>query len=167
MLFSTKLKQQIEELTAKAAEATERASAFQAQATAMADKLKAAEEENGRLDAELGAKDADLAAAKDELEKVQAELAETKAKLAARVEDVRRAFAAELANGATKEARDGASEGHPAALPENGAETSAETWADALTAEGGDYAKARQLHPAAFAAAFPGVAKNLESKNGD
>ena len=167
MLFSTKLNKQIEELTQKAAQAVARAEEAEAKLAEIEGRLKAAEEENGRLDADLGAKTEALEAAAKETEALKAHLAETKAKLAEREKDVKNAFVGELERKDTAEAAEGAAEGHPGALPENGAETSAETWEDAMKAEGGDYAKARQLHPAAFAAAFPGVAKNLESKNGD
>lgn len=168
MLFSTKLKAKIEELTAACAAEKERADKAAAALAAKDEeiagitaKLKAAEEENGRLDIELGAKEADVAAAQKELAGVKKELEATKAELAARTEDVKRAFAAELAAGKTKEAQDAAGEGHPAPLPESGAESGAETWADALKAEGGDYAKARKLHPAAYAAAFPALGRKI------
>ena len=167
MLFSAKLKSEIKELTAAVEKEKTRAdglaaelAAKDAQIAESAAKLKAAEEENGRLDAELGAKDAELTAAQKDLAEVRAELEETKKKLAAREQDVKRAFANELANGKTKEAQDAASDGHQGTLPENGAETAAETWEDALKAEGGDYGKARRLHRAAFDAAFPGISKN-------
>ena len=167
MLFSTKLKKQIEELTENAAKAEARAAEAESKLAEIEGKLKAAEEENGRLDADLGAKAEALEAAQKENETLKADLKATQAKLAEREKDVKNAFAGELKRKDTAEAIEGTAEGHPEALPENGAETGAETWADALKAEGGDYAKARQLHRAAFAAAFPGVAKNLESKNGD
>ncbi len=167
MLFSAKLNNEIKELRAAVEKEKARADGLSAELAAkdarIADtdaKLKAAEEENGRLDIELGAKDAELTVARKDLEAAKAELADTQTKLAAREQDVKRAFAAELANGKTKEAQDGASAGHPGTLPENGAETGAETWEDALKAEGGDYGKARRLHKAAFDAAFPGISRD-------
>jgi len=161
MLFSTKLKAQIEELTAKAEQATARATEAESKLAEIEGRLKAAEEENGRLDADLGTKTEALEAAKKENETLKADLEATQAKLAEREKDVKNAFAGELKRKDTAEAIEGAAEGHPDPLPENGAETSAETWEEALKAEGGDYAMARMNHKAAFEAAFPGLAGKI------
>ncbi len=159
-MFGSKLKTQIDELTARCAalegdleKARADLEAARAEGTSQADALAEADAEKADLQKQL--KDA-----QEESKQLKATLDETAKKLAAALEDKRRAFAAQLP-GATPAAKPAAYadavDGEPAPVTE-GTEASAETWEDALARENGSYAAARQKHPGAYAAKYPQLA---------